>query len=555
MPLTTRSLTASALILCLCACLPAITASAQSPAPGPGPLTNVRITKKGLLFTVANGSGATPFTGDVQVSAADGAAFTPFDGRAIVKRGGAQLLQRGRVGGKTVDEYFPDEENRRIRIRNGDGAVTELDLVRLNDGFFVSYVLTTPTAPIAVSESVTREGLEVRGDAEMRLALAPSGAPAYDVAVAVRLPESPEGVAGVSTRVFATSTTTGTLYYDRGGYAGAGRVRFLHLALPEGAYTIRVVQTIEFGDPFVATGSFREDVTAPAPIQVSRQSRAFEVELPALELPALVPTRIVLGGFEPYDPSFGNRLAVDVSLSSGGASLSAKRDVGSSEPVVVEAALPAGDYSASITVRGGVSGANSATFSGSFRFDPRPLAAQMRLDLPPLVRLTGSLLDPGFVLASADDGAPEDPPFHAVGVTAGTFTGTGELTGFARSYRLFVPRNVVGDASAALEVGLGGSARGRLGLSELSPPIEFSADRELDVTVPAIPSVATLTGRVVDANGQAVPYAFVVASSEAIDGLAGPQFSATVLAGRDGAFRLRLPHGSGYAVTAVATRF
>jgi hypothetical protein len=179
----------------------------------------------------------------------------------------------------------------------------------------------------------------------------------------------------------------------------------------------------------------------------------------------------------------------------------------------------------------------------------------MRLDLPPLVRLTGSLLDPGFVLASADDGAPEDPPFHAVGVSAGAFNGTGELTGFARSYRLFVPRDAVGDVSAALEVGLGGPARGRLGLSTLAPPIEFSGDRELDVTVPSLPSVATLTGRVVDANGQAVPYAFVIASSGEIDGLAGPEFSATALAGRDGTFHLRLPHGRGYSVTAVATRF
>jgi hypothetical protein len=535
--------------------LAALPAAAQAPALGPGPFTNIRVTRKGLLFTVAKGAAdATLFAGNVEVAAADGAAFVPFDGKAVVKRGGSQLLQRGTVAGRTIDEFFPAGEQRRLRVRAG-GATTEVDVVRAGDGFLVAYTQRAPAAPIALTESVTRDGVDVAGDVDLRLALAPSGPPAYDVAVAVRAPELPEGVDDLSTRVVARSVATGTTYFDRGGYAGDGRTRFVHLALPEGAYTLTVLQTATLGNPLVATTSLRADYAVPATVEVSRQTRAFEVELPPISLPALVPATVVLSGFEPFEPSFSNRLAVTVSVASETASFLTTRDVGSVEPVAVEIALPEGEHAVSVTVRGGAEGPNASTHRASFTFPARRLEAETRLELPPLVRVTGAVLDPHGSLADAAEGPPEDPPFHAVGITNGAFGGTGELTGFARSYRFVVARGTTGRLNASFEVGLGGGDRGLLLLQQVGPQLELGEDREVDVEVPALPPVATLAGRVVDANGQGVPYALVAAESGDVEGLEGEQFFSFAIAGRDGSYRLRVLHGRAYSVSAFTIRF
>jgi hypothetical protein len=66
----------------------------------------------------------------IEVSMADRGSLSPArDGQ--VRR--LAIAPEGLVAGMTVDTYFAQDESRRLRIRNGDGGMSELDLVRTGD--------------------------------------------------------------------------------------------------------------------------------------------------------------------------------------------------------------------------------------------------------------------------------------------------------------------------------------------------------------------------------------------------------------------------------------
>src|SRR5262245_54387128 len=91
-----------------------VAASAQSKKLGPGPITSIRLTDRGIVLTVGtSGSSAVPLAGSVTVSATRGAAeWTRFDRKAAVAHGGGQLVQSGEIDGASIDEFFPDGEQR-----------------------------------------------------------------------------------------------------------------------------------------------------------------------------------------------------------------------------------------------------------------------------------------------------------------------------------------------------------------------------------------------------------------------------------------------------------
>jgi hypothetical protein len=96
------------------------------------------------------------------------------------------------------------------------------------------------------------------------------------------------------------------------------------------------------------------------------------------------------------------------------------------------------------------------------------------------------------------------------------------------------------------------NSTGSLELAVVGDGLQCDADCQADVTVPAIPDFVTLSGTVVDERGRKVPRAFVFASISNVGDATGAAFRTAVLTNKSGEFRLRLPRGRGYYLSAFA---
>jgi hypothetical protein len=547
-----------------------VAASAQSKKLGPGPFTSARVTDKGLLLTVGTGdSSAVPLSGSVTVSATRGAAeWTRFDRRASVKRGGSQLVQSGTIDGASIDEYFPDGAQRRLLVRNGDGATTELDVQRVSTGFFILLSNRSPGAATKSAYRTATERIDALDDGPVTLELSKqTSPPGIDVVVAVTAPAPSEGVDRQYPNVFATDAN-GFMYYGRGyGFAAAtGGVSFTHLSLPEGSYTLGAQTLVSIGNPVV---SAEVSVTVPSalatPIAVSKENRLFAVTLPQPELPEMVDATITVDGLDQFEPSFANRLDLSLFLHSADSRLQvrAQRDVGDPSPVSVPVRVPAGEYSLTVSASHDDEQENGRGYSMQLSFGDRAFPGDVTVSVPPLARLSGTVRDPDFALAS-ESNLPSLPPTHYVSASpaqgGGDFSAEAVLHGFARGYRLFVPRGASVSVGASLDVALGPlpdeyrsweNSTGSLDLAPSPDPIRCDGDCEADVTVPSVPRYVTLAGTLVDERGRKVTRAVVNASLEGVGG-EGTSFRAVVLTNANGEFRLRLPRGRGYYLSAFA---
>jgi hypothetical protein len=544
-----------------------IAASAQSKKLGPGPISGMRLTDQGIVFTVGTGSSAVPLSGSVTVSATRGAAeWTRFDRRATVSRSGTQLVQPGTIDGVSIEEYFPDGAQRRLLVRNGDGAATELDVQRVSTGFFVLHANRSPDATTKASQRFAQKQIDALGDGPVTIRLERQTAPpGLDVVVAVTPSPLPEGVDTQSLSLVAT-TESGGVYYGR-SYGFGGGVSFQHLTLPEGAYTLAVSSSVTLGNEITSAGT---TLSLPnvlvRPIVVSKESRLFAVAAPAPELPEMVDATVTVDGIDQFDPSFGNRLNFNLVLTSTDRNiqLRAQRDIGDPGPVSVALRLPAGEYEIEAIASHDDGQDNGRGYSTELRLGTHTLPGDVTVSIPPLVRLRGSIRDPELVLASEPDPATGITPYHFVNILEQVgeeylYGGSATLRGFARGYEVFVPRGAAVWATGSLTVALGRqpdeyrsweNSTGSLQLAVVGNGLQCDADCQADVTVPAIPGFVTLSGTVVDERGRKVPRAFVYASISNVGDTTGTAFRTAVLTDKNGEFRLRLPRGRGYSLSA-----
>ena len=214
-------------------------ARAQSNGLGPGPFTNIRLTEKGdLLFTVKkSGRKTVAFTGAPRVSVSTNVELVPVDGRAVVRKNGQQLLQKGTVGGVPLVDYFVEGEQRRIAVRNGDGTTTELDVIRQGDGFLIPYAIRSPRATSRRIASATVDGVTARADRSLSLRVETGYQnDEVEAIVAVTLPPLPEGVDRQTLYMEAVDVETSARYSSEFGFVATSPVVFFHLVVPEGTY-------------------------------------------------------------------------------------------------------------------------------------------------------------------------------------------------------------------------------------------------------------------------------------------------------------------------------
>lgn len=525
-------------------------------AKGPGPIEFVEITNQGLL--IGSKKSGVPFTGNVNVSAARGVEFIPFDSKATVQSSGRMLLQKGTVGGDPIDEFFAKDETRRLRIQNGDGGLTELDVIRLVNGFIIARSSQSPESLSRTRSSTYRDDVDATQDTNVTVTLG-SEVQGYDVTMVVVLPSLPEGVNAQYVYVTATNRETGEAFDEDYGFFGSGRTQFHHMKLPAGSYSLELSRSFSFGNGIeydFSTGTSHE---LPGEIEVTSTNRAFEIEVPDEAPPALDRARITIAGLGRFGPTFANRLQVSLSMyrRDGSGYLVIRRDVGDSDPISIDVNALPGTYSGTLYVAGGNSQDNGSSYTVSFQLDDMPLTLDTEWAVPPLVEITGAILDPNFALYTGDS-IGGDAAYQSVAVSIPAqqgigFYGSAAVTGFARGFRLFVPQGTHGTIQGGFQVKLGGghpdnsmNRSGRIGLT-LTDELRFDESRDVDVSVPEVGRVVTITGTVVNKKGTPIQGSSVVVTRYA----SGTSFFASAVTDKNGTFRIHVPRGEGYAVSAL----
>jgi hypothetical protein len=294
-----------------------LTARAQSSALGPGPFTNIRLTEKGdLLFTVRKGGGKTvAFAGTPRVSVATNVDFVPVDGRAVVRKNGQQLLQKGTVGGVPLADYFVEGEQRRIAVRNGDGATTELDVVRQGDGFLIPYAVRSTRATSRRVAFASADDVSVRTDRtlDFRVATAYENGE-VEAVVAVALPPLPEGIDRQTVFVEAIDVETSARYSSEFGFVATSPIVFFHLVVPEGTYELVLSRFLNFGNPEIAAGYLSISTRFETPVQITRRERIHGLVAPQAELPQFVDTHVTVEGVDQLEPSTSSRVDVTITV-------------------------------------------------------------------------------------------------------------------------------------------------------------------------------------------------------------------------------------------------
>ena len=544
--------------------LAAFAAPARAATPkGPGPFANVEIADGNLVFDVKSG-GAQRFTGSPKVFAAVGAAWVAFSSGATISNDGGRLTQKGAVDGVPIDTFFADGEVRRVLVRNGTGGETELDLYRIQNGFLQAKVNRSPSSPVPGQPTRVIPDVAAAHDQTMTIALAKPPSSGLDVVVAVNVPPLDDAVNSQSVNVFARDDASGAAFFSQGAFASDGATLYRHITLPPGTYRFTLTHTLAFGNPLVATGSMTFAHAIDAPVAVSSTSRLFEYALPHDTLPALPMTALTVAGLEPFEPSVGAPLNATLSITAADNSYSAviQRDSLVATPLSVTLPMPAIPLDATLFVQRAPEGTNGVGYYEQFRFAPFTGAPEVTLAVPPLARVSGTILDPGFVLLATDDQRTFSPS-HLVAANGTSPDGTvwyasGVVRGFARGYSFFAPRGASASPTATLSVGIGQPTGGNdfsendsgtLQIPDVAGgPVVFDADTDVDVQVPDVARPVMISGKVTDAKGRPVKFAFVIATT-ATPG-ARSSLVTYVDTAKDGSFTLRLPRGDRYTLTA-----
>jgi hypothetical protein len=551
-------------------------ASAKSAKLGPGPFTSGGVvTDAGVGFTIdTSDATAVKFTSQTSLSATrDGVTWVPFDAKPSIDQGGTRLTQKGGVGGVPFDDFFPPNVQRRLLFRNGDGRSTELDVARVND--FV-LILSSNRAPKALvkgpSSSHADQHLDALADGSVTIKLknGPSAEPSFDAVVALTTDEPPDGANDQFVQLVAVNTADSSTYYSSASDFAKGELMFHHFDLPAGSYTIDALDSLSLGNPAVSSTNVLVRSDDIARIDVSANNRLFAASLPSLALPILVDATLTVTGLDGFEPSFGDPVTLDVILESGDGTsrVSSHLTIDDTNPIAIPFRAPAGEYQLTVAASRSDDSANSAGSSTIFKLGTVQVEGDLTAAIPPLVQLSGTVLDPGFTLASAPDPASGETPaqYLLVSDASGSngFSASATLFGFVRSYHVYVPRGSTVDVSALLTAALGKpiptsrSSENDLGflmLPSVSDPMPCDDGCELDITTPTLPKYVTITGTLVDSRGRPVPLVVVTASFSGVGGVEDASFEAEVLTNAKGEFHLRLPRGRGYEISAYRYLF
>lgn len=556
-PERTRRFASFLAILLLAGLLGTVPVAAAA-AEGPGPFANVRLTAKGLLLTL-KGS-ATPLSGEPRVEVSDGGPWVPFDRRATIQSAGAQLLQRGSVAGVPVAGYFPQNQTRRIRVRDGSGGETELDVVRQGDGFLLAWTNRTPAkakrratnAPVTF-DALADRSLTVRPDAGEDAVI--------DVVVAATLPPLPENAASQIVLVFADGPGTGEVRSPVATYPGDGPVSIQHLLLPAGEYRLRTYRVITYGNGLSYSTSRFLNVPLDDVVTVSPEHRTLSVTIPDSAVAPPVAATVRVDGIAALEPSNSNRLTVGLTLTSldAGASYFSDQSVTTDAPLVFDVRVPPGMYRVDLSAGTSTTGLRSSSTTvgfGTFAFP-----ADLNLTVPPLATFRGAILDPDFALFTDPQNPADAINRVQLGAAPGEplpFSGVSTLFGFTRSFSMRAPagRRALVFASFQLDAGRRDTPNtnhfAQLDVAVSDEPVTLDGDVELDVRVPALPPFVTVTGSAVDRRGKARANAYILATSSDVEGLPGSRLTAATTANTNGAFTLRVLPGRAYQLNVYA---
>ncbi len=549
--------------------LASATAASAKDRPGPGPFNTVLLADGGIVMRVAAGASSVELTGAVAVSAAGASGeWIPFDQKPVVDDGGSRLVVRGTVGGVPVDEYFVQGDQRRLLVRNGDGRTTELDVLRFGDSLLIISANRRPGAPVRSAAGTYEREVDALADGAVTVRLPTQTTAGYDVVVAATLPDLPEFALGQTISVTATEAGGGRTYFA--GTFGTLHVAFAHFTLPEGTYTLSARASATYGDIYGATTTVASQFDSVASIDVARDRRIFAVTLPPHHAPPIQEVDVVVDNLAELSPTFGSRVQVRVSLLStdGLVSSFTTRDVGDPDPLTVLMPAVEGEYTVIVDAGRPSSDANGVSTNLELRLDGQRLPGPVRVTIPPLVRVSGTLRDPGFELASSPDPYSGITPTHVVSTTAtngggaATASASAYLKGFARSYTLLAPAGSTVRAGGNVTIALGrprtepdAFENDTAGLRiDAAPPEGVACDAgcTVDLAVPLLPELVTISGRLVDAKGKGVKSASVGAYGDDPASLGGATVSAYVLTDPKGRFTLRLPRASAYRLLVSA---
>jgi hypothetical protein len=563
-----RTSRAWSLVLAVFACLVfSSTAGAQSNALGPGPFSRVELTDAGLKFAVDADRKGVPFNGTPVLLAADGNGFSNFGARARVERGGSRLVQRGEIAGQMLATFFAEGSPRFVQITNGDGRITQLEVIRTGGELAVVYLDRALLGSRFSFVSTTFENFDAREDRSAEVALPPgpaSDSPSVAFTVAVSLPPLPEGASHQQVYVYEPSEIL--LGIDGVGSTSnrSDSLVFVHMTRPRGTYDFAMTHFIYFdATPTRSTWlSMSHDLATDL-----RIGKGDLVTYTSPPLPPLVETSVSFQGLEQFEPTASAPMTVSAILTGIGTPAYLQADVqliAPSSPTMTFT-LPVGEYETRVGVGIAGTGPNSGGNSASFATGIRTAEASMVFSIPPLARLTGTVLDPDFQLAPSRSSngalASHSITFVAQTTDALRYDGSAQLLGFQRGFRMGAPTGSVGHLSGFFRVRLGDEPApedsaendsGFLGLGVLSDELAVTSDREVNVTIPLLPRHVTVAGRVVDAKGRGVRYAYLVAHSTALAGLEDAELLAGVVADERGRFRLRLLPSENYTITVYA---
>ena len=409
---------------------------ARSAMRGPGPFSYGRFRSEGLRLVIDSDAGSfIPLSGEVSVSATrDGVEWIPFDRHPDVNSTGDELLVRGSVDGIPVDEFFSAETQRRLLVRNGDGAEAEVDLVRIHDEVLVWF---NNPAPTAIATDVRTSGsstLDATKDSTVTLSLAREKVSGVDLVVGVTAEPPPAGVLGPSVVVTAVDTATSKIFERRIPYGiGVGPTTFHHFLVPEGRFDVRVEATYTLGNPLLSVTTICQ-TTVAASVDVSRAHRLLAVPIASPRLPALVDATVSIDGIAGLEPTFSNRYGVALEMTSDAGELKvfASRNVGDGDLLRIPVRLAPGRYVVRVSARREDSSPNGVTLTEAFDFAVREIASETVIRLPRLVPLTGALVDPDLILSSTTEASNLIPTHVVAFAGAEGEQGFGMLRGASR---------------------------------------------------------------------------------------------------------------------------
>jgi hypothetical protein len=545
----TRALRVALVLVALAAA--AVTADARSRPLGPGPFDRVSIGNNALTITVRQNGSTVPFTGSVSLRASNGAELAGFSSAPRIQSAGSRLSQGGSVNGRPLAEFFPDGGLSFVEIKNGDGGTTHLVLRRDGNRLDVERA-DRGEARVSQVQSQDFAGISVLADSEVTVRLSKQNrlSKVRKAVIALTLPDAlpDSSQLFVTGRATSQSGNTGVVPYTP--IRPGDRFAFVTFDVVPDDYSIEFT----FGVTLRPSSSLdqRLTVTHRLPDVVTVTKGAF-VLAAIPDPPSLRETPVTVDGLDQIVGLAGQARHTSMTLSHTTASLSCTVAADLTFAARFEATLllPEGEYETSLLVDLADVGPSNAGTACNFGLGHVVAGAVAPLEIPPVVRLTGTALDPTIVLAPSP-GPNNSLPRHNVFVrpadAGSSYFGIARLSGFQRGFKSFAPRGMRASLQATFQIRLGDTppdegtpenATGSLLVTSGTQPTPLESDTVIDLTVPALPRYVTLRGTVVRADGSPARGAYIQAYSGSIAG-SSSGFNAIVTTNRDGEFRLRV---------------